>query len=389
MKAKIICILIITLLITTTLPVLGTMNNEEKTILSNFFYLNSEFNGDYINPNPASAVLWDNGMHYHSAIVSQYDENHYTLNAIGADDFQFEETTVITDVHWMSYYLGPEFSDYHWNITFYIDRGDGNAPGEKIYEQFFLNTTVHETFVEEIWNGRMFISWVDLQDEITFIGGEKYWISIQGIGWYFPHTYWGCHWPMVQHQLVWKSIGGGYLDWTNSNDLWGTYIDFCFQLTGDGEPLLTDLECDGNLEWDEVPIGSSVNGSIMIYNNGDIGSMLQWELKSYPEDWGENWTLNWYEIDQFGDPYLCSSNYGYVGVTEPEEIIVEVKAPNEPYKTFEGEIILVNSDDPADTCSISVMLTTPRSKTIINPFLSWLQSHPYMFQLLQKLIQQQ
>ena len=387
MKGKIICILVMTLLITTAvLPVIGIMNKKEKQIFTELYRFKTGIHENHINPNPASVVLWDNGLHYHGAIVSQYDENHYTLNAIGADDFQFEETTVITDVHWMAYYLGPEFYGIDWNVTFYMDRGDGNAPGEKIYEQFFPNSTIHQTFVEEIWNGMMFSCWVDLPDEIAFIGGEKYWISLQGIGWYFPYSYWGCHWPRVQHQLVWKSIAGGYLNWTNSNDLWGTYIDFCFQLTGEGEPVVPDIECEGELTWNKVPPGAVVNNSFLIYNNGDIGSMLHWEVESVPE-WG-NWKLNWTKIDQFGDPYVCSTNHGYVGATEPEEIFVEVKAPNKQLTKYEGEIVLINSNDPEDKCSISVILTTPRSKTINNPLLNWLQSHPNLFPILRQLLGQ-
>jgi hypothetical protein len=381
-KAKIICILVMTLLVITAINAVGTTNKEEKTKLSNSFYLSSEVHGDYKNPNPASVVLWDNGMHYHGAVVSQYDENHYTLNAIGADDFQFEETTVITDVHWMGYLVGLEDFYFDWNISFYMDRGDGNAPGDKIYEQFFLNATVHKTFVEELWNGRMFSYWVDLPDEITFIGGEKYWISIQAIGWYFGHIHWGCHAPVVQHVLVWKSIVDGYLNWTDCTELWqGNALDFCFQLTGDGNPVIPNLACDGDLQWDEVPTGSTVNGSIIIYNNGDVGSMLQWEVQDVP-DWGTDWSLDWW-----GDDFYCSTDEGYVGTTSPEEIIVEVKAPNDPNTEFTGEIILVNSDDPADTCSINVMLTTPRSKTIYNSFLNWLQCHPNLFPFLQKLLQ--
>jgi hypothetical protein len=173
----------------------------------------------------------------------------------------------------------------------------------------------------------------------------------------------------------------GVPDWTDCTELWyGNALDFCFQLTGEGEPVVPDLVCEGDLQWDNVKTGEVVTGSIMVYNNGDVGSMLGWNVSSFPE-WGTDWKLDWW-----GDDFYCSTDEGYVGTTSPEEILVEVTAPNDPNTEFTGKIELVNIDDPADTCSISVMLTTPRSKTINNPFLNWLQSHPFLFPLLQKLI---
>jgi len=356
--------------------------NKKKTTLpkSNGFFTGSDMG--YAKTNPADVVLWDNGLHYTGSIRSVWDDL-WPWESLGADDFQFEETTVVTDVHWMGGYWYPrEDGDFDWNVSFYMDRGDGMAPGEKIYEEVFPNAMVHETFIEEIWNGWMFSYWVDLADAVTFTGGEKYWISIQGVGNYPPDSYWGCHSPLVDHVLVWKSPLDGVLDWTDCTELfYGNALDFSFQLTGDGEPVVPDLECEGYLQWDEVPTGSIVNGSFLIYNIGDVGSMLRWEVIDVP-DWGSNWTLDWW-----GEDYYVSTDFGYVGTTSPEEILVEVTAPDDPNEVFEGEIVLINSDNPDDTCSINVILITPRSKTINNPFLQFLQSHPNLFPILQKLIQ--
>jgi hypothetical protein len=386
MKAKrVVCILVMTLLITTALPAIGTMNEKEKSKLSNSqSFITGDSQGCPL-ANPAGVVLWDNGMHYHGAISSHWDPTS-SNEAIGADDFQFEETTVITDVHWMSLYGDYYDYDFDFNLTFYTDRGDGKAPGDKIFEHVFLNAEVHETFVEEIekWGSWMFSYWVDLPDPITFNGGEKYWISIQGNGPYFTKTFWMCHAPVVLQEFVWKSPYFGVLDWITSSDNWDISRDFCFQLTGDGEPVIPDLECEGELRWDEVKTGSIVNGTITIMNNGDVGSMLHWKVESVP-DWGTNWTLTWTkELDPYA-PY--STNYGYVGTTIPEEIIVQVKAPDKKNDNFNGEIILVNNDDPADTCVINVVLNTPRSKTMNNPILQFLDDHPNLFPILQLFIE--
>ncbi len=350
-----------------------TANTSTKTISSIKFY--NEVQKDSIEGNSESVVLWDNGLHYHNAISSQWDQTHY--ESIGADDFQFEETTIVTDVHWMSLYGLSTDYDFDWNVSFYMDRGDGNAPGVKIYEEVFLNAMVHETFVEEIeeWNSWMFSYWVDLADAVTFAGGEKYWISIQGIGNPFPRSYWGAHYPVVLHELVWKSPFWDYLEWTTSSEVWDISRDYCFQLTGEGEPVLPDLVCEGNLQWDEVHAGEIVNGSILVFNNGDVGSMLRWEVQSVPS-WGTNWTLNW------TGEILYSTDFGYIGTTLPEEIIVEVKAPDKKNKKFTGEIVLVNSKNAEDTCIINVVLKTPRDKTINTPLINFLQKHPNLFPLL-------
>jgi len=68
---------------------------------------------------------------------------------------------------------------------------------------------------------------------------------------------------------------------------------------------------------------------------------------------------------------------------------VEVVAPNEPNKEFTGDVKVVNSEDSNDFDLIPVLLKTPRNKAINNPFLKWLQSPPYLFPLMQKLLQQQ
>lgn len=376
LKGAVVLLIAVTMFLST---IAVTADTSTTPILSH--KINTEVHKGYTEINPNGVVLWDNGMHYHNAIASQWDPT-YSYDAVGADDFQFEETTIVTDVHWMSCYGYSTDYDFDWNVSFYMDRGDGNAPGEKIYEEVFPNAMVHETFVEEVeyWNAWLFSYWVDLSDAITFTGGEKYWISIQGIGTPFTRSFWVCHHPIVLHELVWKSPYFGVLDWTDSSEYFDISRDFCFQLTGDGEPVLPDLECEGDLSWDKVPTGSIVNSSFMIYNNGDVGSMLQWEVQSVPS-WGTNWTLNWTK------EFHYSTNFGFVGTTTPEEVFIEVKAPDEKNKKFEGEIVLVNSDDSSDTCSISVMLNTPRSRETYNTFVIQLfERFPNLFPILRQIL---
>ena len=384
MKTKLLGIFVCMLLIATALPAVGTMNEIETPMVAGLgdnSVNHQSVTRDIMNSN-RGAILWDNGMHYQGSIVSQWDPTG-PFEAIGADDFQFEETTEITDVHWTGGYWNPggDF-DFDWNVSFYMDRGDGMAPGAKIYEQVFPNAEVHETFIEEIWNGWMFSYWVDLADAITFTGGEKYWISIQGVGFSPPDSYWGCHQPVVLHDLVWKSPQGGYPDWTSSTELfYHNALDFCFQLTGDGESPVPDFDCDGTLCWTDVEPGAIVNSTFVVINNGDVGSMLGWEVLSHPT-WGTNWSAKWYYLD-----WLIMTDGGFVGTTTPEEIFVEVIAPDEPEETFTGEVVLVNSEDPDDTCIIDVSLATPVNQQVINPLLQMiLERFPNAFPILRYLL---
>lgn len=322
-------------------------------------------------------VVWDNGMHYEGLVPSQWDVT-YPFDAIAADDFHFEETTVVTDVHWIGGYYNPaEDGDFDWNISFYTDRGDGNAPGAKIYEQVFPNAEVHETFIGELPSGNLIFSyWVDLADPIPFTGGEKYWISIQGIGIFPPQSGNAGHkLPIVLHQVVYKSNYFGHPDWIDIEEVYGIPGDGCFQLTGDGEAVVADLDCDGEIRWEDVPPGTLVNSTFTVINSGDVGSMLEWNA-TFPE-WGTNWTLNW-TFYEYG---------GFVGTSTPEEVYVEVIAPDKKAKTFEGEILLVNKDNAEDTCSISVTCINPRSREVTaTPLQRIFEQFPNLLPILRQLL---
>jgi len=129
----------------------------------------------------------------------------------------------------------------------------------------------------------------------------------------------------------------------------GTPVDRIFCMDH-GEVIVPvpDLDCDGTLSWTEVTPGETVTGTFTVENIGDPLSLLDWEIESYP-DWG-TWTF---------DPD------GGLDLT-PEDpavtVTVEVVAPEDPETEFTGEIVLVNSEDPDDTCTIDVSLATPVSQ---------------------------
>jgi len=110
-----------------------------------------------------------------------------------------------------------------------------------------------------------------------------------------------------------------------------------------------DLDCYGDLSWTGVTPGDTVSGSITVENIGDIDSLLDWQIDSYP-DWGD-WTFD----PDGGDDLLAGTQ-----VT----VDVEIVAPDEPETEFTGEVKIVNSENPDDTCVIDVSLATPVSQQL-------------------------
>jgi len=132
-----------------------------------------------------------------------------------------------------------------------------------------------------------------------------------------------------------------------SNDHFAFFLDD-FSVTGVAmsEP---NLDCDGELTWTDVEPGETVTGSFTVENIGEPESMLNWEVESYPTDWG-NWT------------FTPSSGSGLTPEDPAVTVDVEVVAPEEQEQTFTGEVKIVNLEDPDDFCIIDVSLATPVSQ---------------------------
>ena len=164
--------------------------------------------------------------------------------------------------------------------------------------------------------------------------------------------------------------GPGGLTEIQCVDLWSAsatmhyYDDFSLvgeQVTG------PDLDCEGSLSWTEVTPGETVAGTFTVENVGEAASELNWEIESTP-DWGT------FTFDPDGGTGL-TPEAGALTVD------VEVVAPDDPETEFAGEIVLVNSDDPEDTCVIDVALVTPMSYNM--PFLQWfMDRHPIIKEFL-------
>jgi len=102
-----------------------------------------------------------------------------------------------------------------------------------------------------------------------------------------------------------------------------------------------DLDCDGDIYWDDVAPGATVENSFAVENAGDTGSLLDWEIDEYP-DWGD-WT--------FTPPSGNDLPNGNVLT-----VVVTIVAPENPETEFTGEVKIVNSEDSDDFCIIDICL---------------------------------
>ncbi len=156
----------------------------------------------------------------------------------------------------------------------------------------------------------------------------------------------------------------GYAYPPSNNPFDAYYVDETIGTTPSGP----DLDCDGTLSWTEVTPGETVTGAFTVENIGNPLSLLDWEIESYP-DWGT------FTFDPDGGLDL-TPEAGAVTVT------VDVVAPEDPEAEFEGEIVLVNSEDPDDICIIDVALATPVSQSV-----SFLELLAQRFPILAKILE--
>jgi hypothetical protein len=133
-----------------------------------------------------------------------------------------------------------------------------------------------------------------------------------------------------------------------------------------------DLDCDGDLTWNNVKIGETVTTTIIVENIGEPGSLLDWEIIKNPT-WG-SWT------------FTPSSGEDLTPEDGPISVQVEVVAPNEPNQEFIGEVKIINSENGFDYEILPVTLQTPKSKVISFLFQRIFQQFPNAFPIIKQLI---
>jgi hypothetical protein len=140
-------------------------------------------------------------------------------------------------------------------------------------------------------------------------------------------------------------------------------------LEGEAPPA-ADLDCEGSLTWTDINAGATVTGEIQVSNIGETGSLLDWEVATYPV-WG-TWTFT-------------PSSGTDLEVGSSTTIDVSVVAPSEKNAEFTGIVKLVNSNDASDFCEIDASLTTPRARTN-SIILRILERFPNAFPILRNIL---
>ena len=157
-----------------------------------------------------------------------------------------------------------------------------------------------------------------------------------------------------------------------SYDSWFFMLDD-FQVSGTAQAPEPKICCEGNLLWEKVKTGSTVNATFKVCNCGDEGSFLNWQFASAP-----SWPGAIFEIEPDSGVMLAKGDCVIV--------TVNVTAPAEKNKAFSGKIKMINSDNSSDFCEVDVSLTTPRARIGFN-LLEWiLQKYPNMFPILRHIL---
>ena len=145
-------------------------------------------------------------------------------------------------------------------------------------------------------------------------------------------------------------------------------VMFCYEIC---EVTIPKICCDpvGLNFGDEIPVGTTVSGQIYVCNCGDPGSFLNWyvDTTNVPS-WG-TWT------------FTPDSGTG-VPETGPCAI-VNVTCVVTTAGTYTGDIYVYNADDPTDFCVCTTGGTWPRTTSMNHPLLQWLLQQ---FPLLRNLI---
>jgi hypothetical protein len=116
-----------------------------------------------------------------------------------------------------------------------------------------------------------------------------------------------------------------------------------------------DLKCSGSIEGKKIKVGATFNDSFEVRNVGSPESLLNWQIKSYPE-WG-NWTFN------------IESGENLTPEEGSKTIDVSIVIPNEKNKKFEGYVTVENKEDPDDFDVVMVSIKTSTTKYFLNPII--------------------
>jgi len=188
-------------------------------------------------------IIWDNGgtIPNSNLYSSQLDQVYPFVSQV-ADDFHFEEDTLITDVHWFGgFWGGDPFDPVDFWIYIYADDGTGNAPtgtGMPDPSPTALMSYFYQGVTGMPLDPNGFYSYeVMLDPPFQALGSHKYWIAIQAVFAFPPQ--WG--WANTDQYHLSTAVQGfpilGTLFWT----VISPEVDMAWYLTG-------EEQCDPSID---------------------------------------------------------------------------------------------------------------------------------------------
>jgi hypothetical protein len=223
----------------------------------------------------------------------------------------------------------------------------------------------HLPWLEVKPDGTIDIGWYDRRNDpgdklwdvyiARSIDGGQTWsgnVQINDQSFASPQNPWGIPWMGEYLGLQVDSTHAYMVFCTSINDQLGdVYFD---KIANSQLPLpLPNLDCEGDLHFGNVKSGSTVTGDFLVKNVGDTGSLLDWEIESYP-DWGV-WTFD----PASGDDLAAGGSIIVdVTVVAPKQVgIASVLGKLD--EEYTGQVKVVNKDDTADYCIIDVSMMVP------------------------------
>jgi len=282
-----------------------------------------------------------------------------------ADDWQCSETGPVKDIHfWISWRHDIQTQLPFIHLEIY---SNGQGPTYSYpFEQLWTRTITPDQFIiKGPFNGDQ--GWLEPYGEYYLHDHLNYYqINIKNITAPFIQQNGTIYWLVIQMpylypiEIGWKTSKNLFMDtavWGNPGQ-WAPIIDpitqqpinFAFVITNfiPQQPK-PDLSCNGALGWDKVKPSATVTGTFQIGNIGENGSLLNWEVDSWPV-WG-TWTFS----PNNGTSLPKGS---WVNVT------ATVVAPPDKKTNFTGNVKIINLDNASDFCEINVYLTTPMNLNI-------------------------
>lgn len=310
---------------------------------------------------------WDNDPAFGAYVVDDQDLSspHSVEIAYDSDlvheygGYTLGQWTYTSQVYVPSGFIG---NSYYMLLSDYED-GQGEANKWQFVVRFDSDNQIVES--ENDGNSLTLITdqWVEIRTEIDL---DIDWFQLYYDGDLLVEREW---------TAGWDGAGDGVLA-IDAVDLFASgaseiYYD---DMSLTGNVPIPALCCRGSISWTDVPPGATVSDSFEVSNCGDDGSELDWEVDTWPT-WGTGWT------------FTPANGTGLTPAQGWATVQIQATAPSDPETEFQGNVTVINSNNPSEYCRIPVYLKTPKSKNLHTTFFPrLLERYPNGFPILRYIL---